>query len=300
MVAGVVAVAATFGGVSQGLKGYLRKDSTTPVYTHGGTADDGSECWFPFTYKGKTFSECTLFEMTEAWCSVADSNGGLTKLWGYCNNIPTGSVKAAKKTGEEVETLGDDDHFFPWVSQGSEWYPICGHHFWDGNVGATNVCRALGFDSGEVERKGLLGKQNIKYKADKNAMPVGECTPGEPMNSCTAGGNQWDKFDHKYGIWQESCHAGEDVAFKVSCKGKTDSAATNSANVKEFICADDGQVCHCDGSVKFGMDGRWSEPKEVPVSIDCKMGNFGGLDYFVGNIGDGKALAHKQCLCLKN
>ena len=64
----------------------------------------GSPCVFPFTYKGKTYSRCTLDGTPEddkvAWCSTnVDSQGNHVagkKFWGRCNQQcgqPAGNSK---------------------------------------------------------------------------------------------------------------------------------------------------------------------------------------------------------------
>ena len=47
------------------------------------------------------------------------------------------------------------------------YYPICGHCFWDNDNGASLVCQELGFDNGSVEAT------RDAYNVD--AMPVGHC-----------------------------------------------------------------------------------------------------------------------------
>ena len=43
---------------------------------------------------------------------------------------------------------------FRQVSYGGEWYPVCGHWFWDDEHGATTICKLLGLGTlGEVARK---------------------------------------------------------------------------------------------------------------------------------------------------
>merc|ERR1711962_1141396 len=44
----------------------------------------GNECQFPFTYRGRTFNQCTTYQSRngEPWCRTA--NGGLEDCEGYC------------------------------------------------------------------------------------------------------------------------------------------------------------------------------------------------------------------------
>jgi len=43
-------------------------------------------CHFPFTYKGKTYNECTSVDYGRKWCSLTSSMDGQDKLYGYCES----------------------------------------------------------------------------------------------------------------------------------------------------------------------------------------------------------------------
>ena len=47
-------------------------------------------CIFPFTYKGSTFNDCTLFDGDEEWCASKVYDNGTMKDWDYCSatNMP--------------------------------------------------------------------------------------------------------------------------------------------------------------------------------------------------------------------
>ena len=87
------------------------------------------------------------------------------------------------------------------------YYPICGHYFWDNDYGAETVCKALGFDGG--------AKTNTAAKFEEHAMPVGACNQGEELDKCTAGANQWGNFDDRDG-W---CTSGNTIGVEVTCTG---------------------------------------------------------------------------------
>ena len=96
--------------------------------------------------------------------------------------------------------------FVPEVMYNGQWYPICGHYFWDNNNGATTVCEALGFSGG-----GTLTNRYATHSTD--AMPVGMCSAGQALTSCTNGGNAWGNFEYNNG-W---CKAGTAVGVTVTC-----------------------------------------------------------------------------------
>ena len=53
--------------------------------TKGGTAVQGTPCYFPFVYKDVTYTNCTLFEKGHPWCSTTMAYS--SSSWGYCGNI---------------------------------------------------------------------------------------------------------------------------------------------------------------------------------------------------------------------
>ena len=87
------------------------------------------------------------------------------------------------------------------------YYPICGHQFWNGNFGAQTICQTLGFGDGEVIRTGKT--------YDVDALPVGECKSGEALDACTGGGNDFGNFDEGNG----RCKQGNEVGVEVVCTG---------------------------------------------------------------------------------
>lgn len=50
--------------------------------TTGGNAD-GADCYFPFKYRGKVYSECTDVAHTQLWCATTD-NYRRDRKWGNC------------------------------------------------------------------------------------------------------------------------------------------------------------------------------------------------------------------------
>jgi len=98
---------------------------------------------------------------------------------GVCQD---GDVKATDADLNDVQPEANQA-FVPNVNFEGEWYPICGHWFWNSNDGATIVCQKLGFDLGT--------HQELDAPFTKDAIQVGRCNPGEELTSCTAGGNSW-------------------------------------------------------------------------------------------------------------
>ena len=49
-------------------------------------------CAFPFTYKGKTYNDCTQDDHHTPWCSVFNKADGEMKKWGECVKRTTCSM----------------------------------------------------------------------------------------------------------------------------------------------------------------------------------------------------------------
>ena len=94
----------------------------------------------------------------------------------------------------------------PYIFWLKEWFPICGHWFWDDNNGATAFCNKLGYPSGTQAR--------TFQSYDEESMKVGGCYPGEDLIDCTAGGNEY-----KIG---GSCTPGNDEGISISCSGQAE------------------------------------------------------------------------------
>ena len=99
------------------------------------------------------------------------------------------------------------ERFVPEVLFEGNYYPICGHYFWDNDYGAETICKALGFDGG--------AKTNTAAKYEEHAMPVGKCNQGEALDKCTGGGNGWGDFDYQ-SSW---CTSGNGIGVDVTCTG---------------------------------------------------------------------------------
>merc|ERR1712196_654130 len=123
-----------------------------------------------------------------------------------CSGLPAGSVRTVEKGPlmahrfYDIEIMGPD----------GAWRPICGHGFWDDDIGATAVCKALGFGGPSESTVGTVAK--TKEKVSIQAERVGQCKAGERLSECSAGGNKW-------GEYTSGCGPGKEVGVQVSCTG---------------------------------------------------------------------------------
>ena len=101
--------------------------------------------------------------------------------------------------------------FVPEVFHNDAWYPICGPAFWDSDDGATTVCRAFGYYVGKIKRTEEI------YNGD--AMPVGSCRSGEPLDVCTGGGNAWGDpgGNISFNNGSISCKKGNRIGIQIIC-----------------------------------------------------------------------------------
>ena len=109
--------------------------------------------------------------------------------------------------------------YIPWIKYEQDWYPICGHYFWNNNHGASTFCKKLGFLSGSQVR--------TEEKYGKDAMPVGGCSPAQSLTQCTGGGNAWGNLGYN----NKQCGAGKSIGVKIVCTG----GAANPSSCEQAV-----------------------------------------------------------------
>ena len=87
--------------------------------------------------------------------------------------------------------------------------PICGHHFWDDDVGATLFCQKLGFGSGKIKKKGLI--------LPSDALQVGRCKQGENWLQCSYPKCNQLKIGGQCNDSPGYCTKGAPAAFSIDC-----------------------------------------------------------------------------------
>ena len=73
----------------------------------------------------------------------------------------------------------------PKILWGDAWSPICGHYFWDNQVGATKFCQKLGYGKGAQSGSG----SGNHYTTD--SFRLGSCQEGDELTGCTGGCNDY-------------------------------------------------------------------------------------------------------------
>ena len=122
----------------------------------------------------------------------------------------------------------------PEVFYSGQWYPICYEYFAEDHIGASTLCKQLGFKKGTVDTT-RDPFSNLFSNMFKQHMRVGGCEAGEPLTACTAGGNNWGVTSPNF----------SEVEVTVSCKGgsnqRTISASASCGTGLSNECA----LCEC-------------------------------------------------------
>jgi hypothetical protein len=80
-----------------------------------------------------------------------------------------------------------EDDGTPLVLWDDVWPPICGHYFWDNQIGATKFCEKMGYQQGEQSGEG----EGNHYS--KDAFKIGKCKNDDDWNTkCTGGCNDYE------------------------------------------------------------------------------------------------------------
>ena len=75
------------------------------------------------------------------------------------------------------------DGKFPEVFLNGIWSPICGHYFWDNDVGASLFCQKL---TSNPASTGLVIRRTDK-PLEKDAIKIGKCLSNDQWLSCSGG-----------------------------------------------------------------------------------------------------------------
>ena len=93
------------------------------------------------------------------------------------------------------------------VTFNRQWVPICGHWFWNNDIGASLFCQKLGFESGNIKNRLTL---------PSDGLTIGQCNKGDKWLECSY------KDCHKLQIGGTcnnggSCSKGQKAAVSIDC-----------------------------------------------------------------------------------
>ena len=109
-----------------------------------------------------------------------------------------------------------------------KWMPICGHHFWNNNNGATLFCQQLGYHRGIIKQE----SKSRQVPLPNDGFRIGECKKNDIWPHCAGGCS-----DHTVGGTHCSdCQSGAMAGLKIECSnGTTKSASLCSYKILAFI-----------------------------------------------------------------
>ena len=104
------------------------------------------------------------------------------------------------------------------------WHPICGHYFWDNDIGASKFCEQLGCYSGGTvsQAQQLIIKEELTNNLSSLSYPVdsfrfGKCEDDDPWGKCSGGCNDNRLGGKCHTNANASCQAGQSLRVKVTC-----------------------------------------------------------------------------------
>ena len=101
------------------------------------------------------------------------------------------------------------------VYQKDKWVPICGHYFWNNQIGASKFCQKMGYDYGRVTGK----NDGTSYSED--AIKIGQCNVDDAGLQCSGGCNDYSIGGLCYDDINADCSAGKPVRINITCEGNS-------------------------------------------------------------------------------
>lgn len=190
--------------------------------------------------------------------------------------------------------------FTPEIGFNGQWYPICGHWFWNNNNGATTVCKALGFTTGVVNQLRGVGALTLTTQAKW----VGLCAADTRLELCEA--DKWGMLDP-----DNVCGKGGTGGMTITCSGPNSNtpkhwwpgfvqkkgafSGVGPAYVKAFEKCDDTSSTKCKG---FDKCGKYTSPVAgctAPANIKAKCCARAGVSIDVAKAGVCEASPSTKC-----
>jgi len=141
-------------------------------------------------------------DTTTSTSTVADNSQDLAA----CSD---GDVMLADVHGTMATSVQADVAYNPWVFYQGQWYPVCGHSFWNNDAGSDTACRMVGFTGGVLGDRGDTFSEN-----------------GMGVEGCSAGGESLFESCSIY-EWPSNCLAGQGIGVQVLCSGAAPSVASS-------------------------------------------------------------------------
>lgn len=125
------------------------------------------------------------------------------------------------------------DKNIPMIFWNGIWSPICGHYFWDNQIGAMLFCQKLGFEDGRVSGQ----RSGNSYTSD--SFMVGKCNKGDTWTKCSGRCNRCSLGNCHQG---PKCTRKQPVKIEIKCTGntvlliQTDKGIFHKRSISAIIC----------------------------------------------------------------
>ena len=96
------------------------------------------------------------------------------------------------------------------VFYNGQWGPICGHWFWENDIGASLFCQELGFPSGKITKTLTLPSDGLR---------VGMCLEGDNWLQCSHPKCNQLIIGGQCNDSSAVCTKGENAAVSIHCDG---------------------------------------------------------------------------------
>ena len=101
----------------------------------------------------------------------------------------------------------------PIVFWNNQWMPICGHYFWNNQIGAKLFCKKMGFQSGRFS-----GRGSGEFYGG-NSFRIGQCEQGDTWGSCSGGCNDYQRGGSCSDNVNATCDDSQAVKITINCSG---------------------------------------------------------------------------------
>ena len=112
----------------------------------------------------------------------------------------------------DVKIAEDDVPMIYWKGL---WVPICGHYFWNNQIGASKFCQKMGYDYGIVSGIGLGESYTI------DSFKLGQCDTDNAWLQCSGGCNDYEIGGKCNDDINMDCSAGQPVKSNITCEGNS-------------------------------------------------------------------------------
>ena len=87
------------------------------------------------------------------------------------------------------------------IYQNEKWMPICGHWFWNDNIGSKLFCQELGYQNGNIKQGSVK-----QFPLPEDGFRIGQCKANDIWPNCS-------------GRKSSDCLSGAMAGIKIECTG---------------------------------------------------------------------------------